>query len=80
MNKHACRDEGSVVGQRREVKELRAMKTYKKQKNRYQVCLFLLINNLDIKLNNSNCRNHSEFSARTRIPAINFVQVDIDKL
>jgi len=31
-------------------KELRAMETYKKQKNRYQLCLFLFINNVDLKI------------------------------
>jgi len=27
------------------------METYKKQKNRYQLCLFLFINNVDLKSN-----------------------------
>jgi len=30
------------------------METYKKQKKRYQLCLFLFINNVDIKNNNKN--------------------------
>jgi len=34
------------------VKQLRAMETYKKQKNRCQLCLFLFINNVDRKNNN----------------------------
>ena len=40
----------------RAVKMLRAMETYKKQKNRYQLCLFLFINNVDLKNNNRNYR------------------------
>jgi len=38
------------------VKELRAMETFQKQKNRYQVCLFLFINHVDLKNNNRNYR------------------------
>jgi len=38
------------------VKQLRAMETFQKQKNRYQVCLFLFINNVDLKNNNRNYR------------------------
>jgi len=37
-------------------KMLRAMETYKKQKNRYQLCLFFFINNVDLKNNNRNYR------------------------
>ena len=40
----------------RAVKELRAMEIYNKQKNRYQLCLFLFINNVDFKNNNRNYR------------------------
>jgi len=36
------------------VKQLRAMETYKKQKNRYQLCFFLFINNVDLKNININ--------------------------
>jgi len=36
------------------VKMLTAMETYKKQKNRYQLCFFLFINNVDLKNNNRN--------------------------
>jgi len=32
------------------------METYKKQKNIYQLCLFLFINNVDLKNNNKNYR------------------------
>jgi len=32
------------------------MKTYKKQKNRCQLSLFLFSNNVDLKNNNKNCR------------------------
>ena len=35
--------------------ELRAIETYKKQKNRCQICLFLFINNVDLKNNSINC-------------------------
>jgi len=38
------------------VKELRAMESYKKQKDRYQLCLLLFINNVDLKNNNRNYR------------------------
>jgi len=38
------------------VKELSAMETYKKQKNRYQLCLFVFSNNVDLKNNNKNFR------------------------
>jgi len=38
------------------VKMLGAMETYNKQKNRYQLCLFLFINNVDRKNNNINYR------------------------
>ena len=38
------------------VKMLGAMETYNKQKNRYQLCLFLFINNVDLKKNNINYR------------------------
>ena len=43
-------------------KELRTMETYKKQKSRCQVCLFLFINNVDLKNNNRNYKKHSGFS------------------
>jgi len=36
------------------VKELRAMETCKEQKNRYQLCLFLRSNNVDLKNNSRN--------------------------
>ena len=38
------------------VKELRAMQSYKKQKNHYQLCLFLFISNVDLKNNTRNYR------------------------
>ena len=38
------------------VKMLRTMETYNKQINRYQLCLFLFINNVDFKTNNINYR------------------------
>jgi len=38
------------------VKIVRAMETYNKQKNRYQFCFFLFINNVDLKNNNINYR------------------------
>jgi len=44
------------------VKEFRAMETYKKQKKRYQLRLFLFINNVDPKDHNRIIENHSEFS------------------
>jgi len=45
------------------VKELRAMESYKKQKNRYQLCLLLFINCVDLKNNITEIiENHSEFS------------------
>jgi len=37
------------------------METYKKQKNRYQSPLFLLINNVDLKNDNRNFRKPLEF-------------------
>jgi len=36
------------------VKELMAMETYKKEKNRNQLCLPLFSNNVDLKNNNRN--------------------------
>jgi len=48
-------DAGAVIGQGA-VKELRAMATYNKQKGRYQLCLFLFINNVDLKNNNRDYR------------------------
>jgi len=36
------------------VKELRAMQIYKKQENRYQLCLSLFTNNVDLKNNTIN--------------------------
>jgi len=56
------RDAGAAVGQGGAVKEMRAIGTYKKQENRYQLCLFLFINNVDLKNNNKIMENHSEFS------------------
>jgi len=47
-------DTGAAVGQG-EVKELRRMETYKKQKNRHQ-CLFLFRNNVGLNHNNANYR------------------------
>jgi len=38
------------------VTELRTVETNKKQENRYQLCLFLFINNLDLKNNNKTYR------------------------
>ena len=38
------------------VKELRAIETWKKQKERYQLCLFLQSNNVDLKKNSRNYR------------------------
>jgi len=60
------------------VKELRAMETKKTQNNRYQMCLFLFINNVDRKNNNRNYRTHSEFSGCSN-SCINLLQVDLDK-
>jgi len=39
----------------RAIKKLRAMETYEKQKNRYQLCLLLLNNHVGLK---NNKRNH----------------------
>jgi len=39
----------------RAAKELGAMESYKNNKNRHRLCLFLFINNVDLKSNN---RNH----------------------
>jgi len=50
------RDAGAAVGQGGTVKQLRAIGTYKKTKKRYQLCLFLFINNVDLKDNNRNYR------------------------
>ena len=60
------------------VKELRAMETTKKQKNRYQIGLLLFINNVDRKNNNRNYRTHSEFSGCPK-SCMNLFQVDLDK-
>jgi len=38
------------------IKELRAMQVYKKQKNRYQLCLFLVSNDAGFKNNTINFR------------------------
>jgi len=55
------RDAGAAAGG--EKKELRAMETYKKQRNCYQLRLFLFINNVDLKNNNKNyIESHSELS------------------
>jgi len=40
---------------------LRAMETFKKQKNRCQLNLFLFINSVDLKNNNRIIENHSEY-------------------
>jgi len=48
------RGTGATLGQGGAVKQLRAIGTYKKQKNRYQLCLFLFISNVDLKNNNRN--------------------------
>jgi len=61
----------------RAVKMMRAMETYKKQKNRYQLCLFLFNNNVDLKNNNRNIEK--SFYLGARIAAINLFQVDLDK-
>ena len=42
------------------VREFRAMETYKKQKNRYQLRLFLFINNVDHQNHNRIIENLSE--------------------
>jgi len=55
-----CRHNMHIQGRRgsgwarRAVKELRTTETYKKQKNRYKLCLFLFINIVDLKNNNIN--------------------------
>jgi len=46
------RDDGTAAGGA--VEMLRAMETYKKQKNHFQLCFFLFINNVDLKNNNRN--------------------------
>jgi len=48
------RDAGAAAG--RAVKMLWQWKLIKNKKNRYQLCLFLFINNVDLKNNNENCR------------------------
>ena len=53
MHIQGPRSSGSVG---RAVKMLRAMETYKKQKNRYHLCLFPFINNVNLKNNNRNYR------------------------
>jgi len=40
------------------VNELRAVETYKKQKNRYQLRLFLLIKHVDLKIITEIAENH----------------------
>jgi len=47
-----------------EVEELSAMETYENQ-NRYQLCLFLFSNNVDLENNNKSIENHSESSGCT---------------
>jgi len=61
------RDDGEAVGQGT-VKELRAIETYKKQKNRYQLCLFCPATMLTSKIIAKIMENPSEFSgcAKTR--------------
>jgi len=54
------RNAGAAAGG--SVKEFRAMETYKKQKNRYQLRLFLFINNADHKNHNRIIENRSGFS------------------
>jgi len=46
------RDAGAAVGQG----SSKMMETYEKQKIRHQLCLFLFINNVDLKNNNRNYR------------------------
>jgi len=46
----------------RAVKELRAIQIYTKQKNRYQLSLFLFSNDVDLKYNTGIIENHSEVS------------------
>ena len=53
-----CRRNGGAGG---EVIELKAMETYKKQKNRYQLCLFLFGNKVDIKNIAEIIKNPSKF-------------------
>jgi len=50
------KDAVPVVRQGGGVKQLRATGNYIKQKHRYQLCLFLFINNVDLKNNNRNYR------------------------
>jgi len=53
------RDAGAAVGQGEDVTrqdELRTMETYKRQKNRYHLRLFLFINSVYLKSNNRNYR------------------------
>jgi len=44
----------NVARARGAVKKLRAMKTYEKQKNRYQLCLLLFNNHVGLKNNKRN--------------------------
>jgi len=72
------RDAGTAAGQRA-VNELGAMQTYKKQKNCYQLCLFLFSNNVDLKNNFRNYRKTILKFLDARIAAINLFQFDLDK-
>jgi len=48
MCKQGCQSSNNTV------KELRAIEIFEKEKNHYQLCLFLLINNIDRSNNNRN--------------------------
>jgi len=74
------RDPGVAVGQGGggAVKEFRAMETYKQQKNRYQLCLFLFINNVDLKNITEIMKIILNFLG-TWMAGINLFQVDLDK-
>jgi len=52
------RNSGGAGGK---IKELRAMEACKKQTNRYQLCLFLHSNNVDLKKKAELIENHYEF-------------------
>ena len=47
-----------------EAKLLRAMETYKKQKNRHQLCLLLLNNIVDLKNNKRDYRKFASIRSR----------------
>jgi len=52
------------------------VETNKKQKNRYQLCLFVFINNVD--LTDDNVKNIQNFLCGG-IAAMNLFQIDLDK-